>query len=145
EALHQPFKGNQEINRLLKKLQNAQLYNGGWGWWEQGSASLPVTAYIIEALLPLRKTPLVETTIRNGLLFLQNQLTLADRTGHLQVLACLSNAGHLMDYKTVLADMHFDSLSLHQQWQWVQICQQQQLPHTTLLEQLISRQQNTMT
>lgn len=145
EAMKQPFKNGKEINILLKKLQDNQLFDGGWSWWEKGKANLHITAYIIDALIALRKDPLVETNIRNGLLFLQNQLPYAKRGELLEILSTMSTANHAIDYKPYLAKLTFDSLTQHQQCQWVKICQQQKLEYSKQLQRLVDRRIETMT
>ncbi|MEO6456553.1 MAG: carboxypeptidase-like regulatory domain-containing protein [Ginsengibacter sp.] len=145
EMMKQPFTNGKDIIILKKKLQDNQLFDGGWSWWEKGKGDLNITAYIIEALIALRKDPLVETNIRNGLLFLQNQLPYAKRDELLQILSCMSMANHAIDYKTYLDKLNYDSLTQHQQWQWVNISQQQKLDYSKQLQQLITKQTKTIT
>lgn len=145
EYLNQPFKREKQINALIKKLQNGQMFNGSWGWWENGATSVPITAYIVEALLPLRQDPLIESSIRNGLLSLQYQLANADTEKLLQILSCFSKANHQIDYQPYLSKISFDSLTNHQQWQWVQICQQQKISHDRELKRLVKTQKSVIT
>jgi alpha-2-macroglobulin len=145
DRLKQPFKNEKEMNALLKKLQDNQLFDGGWSWWEKGKANLQISAYIVEALLQLREKPLVETNVRNGLLYLQNQLAGAKKDELLQILSTMSNANHAIDYKPYLSKINFDSLTQHQQWQWVKISQQQKLDYSKQLKSLIAKRVETFT
>jgi alpha-2-macroglobulin len=143
-ALNKEFKDEKAIKSLLKKLQDSQLFDGGWSWWEKGKPDLYISAYVIEALLPFKNDPLVETTIRNGLLYLQNQLPQLKKDQLLVVLNTLSTAGHIIDYQPYIAKLNFDSLSQHQQWAYVQLLQKQQLDHSLQLKQLVAKATPTM-
>lgn len=143
EQLSQPFKNENEMNRLLTKLQKAQLFDGGWAWWENGKANFYITNYIAAALQQFRQNPLVETNVRNAFLYLQNQLPYLERGELLAALATLSNGKHQMNYEKWLSKIHFDSLTQHQQWQWVQIKQQQNFDHAKELKTLVDKKIET--
>ncbi|MEP7372372.1 MAG: carboxypeptidase-like regulatory domain-containing protein [Chitinophagaceae bacterium] len=144
QTLKQPFKGEKEIQQLTSKLQKAQLFNGGWGWWEGGEANLSITNYVTMALLPLRNDELVQANIRNGLLYLQNRLPTLKEQELLQALFTLSAAGHSMDFGYYLSKLKFDSLTVHQQWQLIDIRQQQKLNYKSELEKLLAKKTETM-
>ncbi len=139
ESLHKPFTDEKTIGWLLQKLQKAQLYNGGWSWWENGTADINITNYVINALLPLRANTLVATNIRNGLLYLQNQLPQLRRDQLLSTLLTMCEAKHEIDYKPWLQNIHFDSLSTHQQWQYVKIKQLLDEDHSAELKYLLGK------
>jgi TonB-dependent SusC/RagA subfamily outer membrane receptor len=142
--LNQRFDGGKEMEKLLKKLQESQLYSGGWAWWPGGSANIAVTNYVLEALLLLKNDVLVETNIRNGLLYLQNNLTAMKRNNQLASLYTMSEAGHYMDYTGFLGKLPFDSLTTHQQWQVIKIKQKQKLDYETELGKLMKKKIETM-
>ncbi len=144
EVLNQPFKAQKEMDVLLKKIQRAQLFDGGWPWWEGGKANLQISNYITNALLPLRSDPLVESNVRNGLLYLHNKLPSLSKEDLLATLKTLSDAKHEMNYASWLIRIQFDSLSQHQQWQWVKIMQQQKLDYRKQLNYLLSKKTETM-
>ncbi len=139
ETLHKPFTDDNTINWLVQKLQKAQLYSGGWGWWENGNADVNITAYVVKALLPMRDNPMVETGIRNGLLYLQNELTTMGSDQLLASLLAMGEAHHVIDYKPWLEKIHFDSLNQQQQWQYVRIKQLLNQEHAKELEWLLSK------
>ena len=142
--LKQPFKNQAEMDKLLKKVQKTQLFDGGWGWWENGKANLQVTNYITRALLRFRANPLVETNVRNAFLYLQNKLPDLNKNELLVSLSTLSEGGHEMNYGQWMNKMAFDSLTLHQQWLWVKISQQQNMNYKAELQKLINKKINTM-
>jgi TonB-dependent SusC/RagA subfamily outer membrane receptor len=144
KKLNEDFTGEKELQKLLKKLQESQEFDGGWAWWPGGETNITVTNYVAQALLPLRKDPLIESSLRNGLLFLQNRLPLLKRNELLASLVTLSEAGHYMDYKSQLDKIPFDSLTLHQQWQYVTIKQKQQLDFEKELTKLMNKKIGTM-
>ena len=146
EQLHQPFKEEKMMQQLLSKLQKAQLFEGGWAWWENGKPNFYITNYILHALLPFRKDPVVETNIRNGILYLQDQLNnLGNRHILLTALQTLVACGHTMDYTPYLKKINFDSLSQHEQWQWVWIQQQLKGDYQARLKKLVDQHHASMT
>lgn len=51
----------------------------------------------------------------------------------------MSQAHHVIDFAPLLARINFDSLTLHQQWQYVQVLQNLNMEHKDQLEKLISK------
>lgn len=144
QQLSLPFKNQQEMDGLLKKIQKAQQFDGGWAWWENGKSNLYISNYIATALLVHRENPLIESNIRNAFLYLQNKLPSANKNELLASLTTLSNGGHEMNYAGWLAKIKFDSLSQHQQWQLVKIKQQQKLEYKAQLDSLMDKKVLTM-
>jgi len=114
---------------LLNKLQKAQLFNGGWSWWQNGEANLFITNYVTRALLLLKDDVLVQTNLRNATLYLQNILPHLRKEELLDALYTLSESGHEMDYSPYLQKIFFDSLTVHQQWLAIAIKQKQHLQY----------------
>ena len=107
--MNQPFTNQKEYDFLLQKIQKAQLYEGGWGWWESSRYNVHITNYILHALITIRNTnPLIETNVRNGLLFLQNQLPLMNKYDLFETLLTMSEAKHVIDYSPWISKIHFD-------------------------------------
>lgn len=144
KTLKQSFNLDKEIQKLIQRIQQAQLFSGGWSWWEGGEANLAVTNYVTQSLLPLRDDVLVQSNIRNAILYLQNQLSLLRWPQQIGVLHTLSEAGHQMDYYSILRRMPMDSMTAHQQWQVVSIMQQQKLEYQKELNSLLSRKIETI-
>jgi uncharacterized protein YfaS (alpha-2-macroglobulin family) len=138
-ALKQPFKSEKELNQLVQKLQGAQHFDGSWSWWDAGRPNIYITNYVLNALLPLRENGLVETNIRNGLLYLNNQLKYLSKPDLLAALETMATANHVMDYTPYLQKIDFDSLSMHQQWQLVSIKQQLKLNYANELDSLLKK------
>ncbi len=144
QHLKQPFKNQPLLDNLLKKVQKAQQFDGGWAWWENGQSNLYISNYVLNALLLHRSNPLVEINIRNGFLYLVNRLPYLGRNELLASLTTLSNGKHVMDYAAWIKKIPFDSLGQHQQWQWVKIKQQEQLPFRLALDSLLTKKTATM-
>src|SRR5690606_81176 len=106
--------------------------------------NLQISNYITAALLPLKDDPLVASNVRNGLLYLQNRLPYISKDEMFSVLVTLSDAGHEMNYVNWLNKVRFDSLTLHQQWQWVKIMQQQKQEYKKQLNKLMDKKVETM-
>jgi len=139
EKLNQKFEEDKTIHLLEDKLQKNQLFDGGWGWWENGKANLFITNYVINALLQIRSEGMIETNIRNGLLFLQNQLPALQNEELLSALLTMSEAKHLINYQTWLSKIDFDSLNIHQQWEFVKIMQSQHIEYSSELNKLMRK------
>jgi alpha-2-macroglobulin len=143
EQLKLPFKNQKMFDVLLQKVQKAQLFDGGWPWWESGKANLHITNYVLNALLLHRDNALVETNIRNGFLYLQNQLPILNRSQLLASLLTLSNGKHEIDYGKWLNKINFDSITQYEQWQWVSIKQLQKMSYEKELRKLIDNKTTT--
>ena len=144
EQLKLPFKNQKIFDMLLNKVQKAQLFDGGWPWWETGKANFHITNYVLNALLLHRENTLVESNIRNGFLYLQNQLPSLNKQQLLASLFTLSNGKHEMDYAKWINKINFDSLTQHEQWQWVGIKQQQKMIYEKELKQIMNKKTLTM-
>jgi hypothetical protein len=144
KALQQPFKEEKQVQQLLSKLQKAQLFNGGWSWWQNGEADVYITNYITRALLLLKEDALVQTNLRNATLYLQHLLPGLRKGELLDALYTLSEAGHVMDYSAYLQKILFDSLTVHQQWLVVAIKQKQQMTYAKEWEVVMSEKIETM-
>jgi len=82
---------------------------------------------------------MIETNIRNGLLFLQNQLATLGREDLLSAISVMSEAKHLINYQIWLDKIPYDSLTIHQQWQFLKIMQEQKLEYNDKLKKLLSK------
>ena len=143
-ALKQEFKDEKEISKLLTKIQKGQLFDGAWGWWEGSHYNITITNYITRALLQMRGDALLETNIRNALLFLNNQLPKMNKYELLETLYTLNEAGHDMDYHSFLKRLSFDSLTQHQQWQMLSVLHKQKLGYETEMQKLMKQKTTTM-
>jgi TonB-dependent SusC/RagA subfamily outer membrane receptor len=139
EQLHEKFDGEKTIQLLITKLQKNQLFEGGWSWWENGRPNLFITQYVIHALLPMRSEGMIETNIRNGLLYLQNQLPTLAGEDLLSTLSVMSGAKHLINYQAWLDKIAYDSLTIHQQWQYIKVMQEQQMDYNNKLKELMRK------
>lgn len=144
KTLRQPFADEKKMQQMISKLQKAQLFNGGWSWWQGGDANLYITTYITRALLPLKEDVLVQTNLRNATLYLQNILPRLQKEELLDVLYTLSEAGHTMDYSPYLQKIQFDSLTVHQQWLVIAVKQKQQMVYSKEWQVVMSKKIETM-
>lgn len=144
EKLEQPFENKKEMEALLRKIQKAQNFDGGWPWWEGGNSNVYITNYIVSSLLPLRNDPLIETNLRNGLLFLQNHLPNLGNKELLATLHTLCKANHETGYLQWMSKIKFDSLRQHEQWLWVKIMQAQKQAYQKQLDSLLAKKSESM-
>jgi TonB-dependent SusC/RagA subfamily outer membrane receptor len=139
EQLHEKFDGEKTIQLLITKLQKNQSFEGGWSWWEDGRPNLFITQYVVHALLPIRSEGMIETNIRNGLLYLQNQLPTLAKADLLSTLSVMSEAKHVINYQIWLDKIAYDSLNIHQQWQYIKVMQEQQMDYSDKLKEVMGK------
>lgn len=144
KALGHPYSNEAMERELLGKLQKSQLFEGGWSWWPNGDASLPITNYVTMALLSYREDPVTAQNIRNALLFLHHKLSTLEKGELVEVLLTMAEAGHEMNYAEQLKRVNFDSLSTHHQWQIVRIRQLNKLPIEKEMTMLMNKRNETM-
>ncbi|MCA0397793.1 MAG: carboxypeptidase-like regulatory domain-containing protein [Bacteroidetes bacterium] len=125
----QPFTYQKTISKLQQRLFENQLYNGGWSWWGSGNANIYITTKVLQALRQADSSVVTKKAIRDGNIYLQNVLPTLLRAEKLEALLCLSESKHLYPYQFALDSIPFDSLSIHQQWQFVRIKQNIGLPY----------------
>ncbi|MFY7899133.1 MAG: carboxypeptidase-like regulatory domain-containing protein, partial [Chitinophagaceae bacterium] len=143
-ALHKKFADEATIKQLTKRILDGQNFNGGWGWWQAGKANIHITNYVIEILQEFKENTLLNTCIRNGLLYLQNQLDYLGKDELLQTLCILSESNHAIQYEPYLKRFEFDSLTIHQQWQWVRLLQNLKLDYSKQIDTLLYKANKSM-
>ncbi|MFY8005416.1 MAG: alpha-2-macroglobulin family protein, partial [Chitinophagaceae bacterium] len=144
-ALSQKFTDQKEIDLLIQKLQKAQQFDGGWPWWDGGKSNYYVTTHILKVLQQTEKNPIIQQNIRNGILYIQQLLPKLSVGELLEAMLTLSISGHEMNYETAMSVIHFDSLTQHEQWQWVAIRQKVGLEYHKQLKQLIEKNKGGIT
>lgn len=87
----------------------------------------------------MRGDALLETNIRNALLFLNNQLPRMNKYELLETLYTLNEAGHDMDYSSFLKRLSFDSLTQHQQWLMLSVLHKQKLGYENEMQKLMKQ------
>ena len=140
-----PFVYEKLMAPLTERLVKNQLETGGWGWWPGSRYNLYITAKVLQALRQLEQTETIKQSIRNGFIYLQNQLAGNTITNKLEILTILSDGRHVYPYQFALDSLRFDSLSVHQQWQLVSIKQKSGLPYEKEITALIKKQRQSMT
>ena len=144
-ATAQEFVYQKNVNQLQDRLVQHQLPNGAWSWWEAGNANIYITTKVLQALRVADTVLPVKQAIRNGYLFLQNQLPFLPVPQKLEALYCLSEGSHVYPYEVSLESMAFDSLTEHQQWQMVRIKQNVGLPYQVEISKLWDKRKETFT
>jgi len=145
ERMNKAFKYDKQIAQLQTRLLENQQYGGGWGWWEKSSPNLYITTKVLQALRHADSSASVKQAIREGYIYLQNELPKNGRLAQLEALYSLSEGGHIYPYQFVLDSIPFDSLHIHAQWQYVRIKQKAGLPYSKELTKLWQQKQQTFT
>ncbi len=140
-----PFKETKTIALLKNKLLQSQNFDGSWGWWPGTNGNTIITNYVLQNLEPHREDAQIENALRNGLLYLQNNLPHNNKEILLQNLLTLAKANHLMDYTSWLNKLTFDSLNIYQQWQYISLKVMLKQDVKAHLDSVISKAHFTMT
>ena len=142
--MNQPFNDEKEIDFLKQKLIKSQLFSGGWAWWSDGNINYTITNYVLDVLAMIKDDSLANYTARNGLLFLQNNLSKLSKQDLLNTLQTMSRLGSMIDYSTYLQKINFDSASIHQQWQMIAIYQNLKQPYQSMLQKMLDKSNKNM-
>lgn len=142
--LKQPFRATKMMAYLVEKIQSAQLPDGSWPWWKGGPSDYYISNYVMRCLTGLPDNPLLQSTTRSAVLYLANNLRYRKGNELLESLYTMSEVGHEMDYGPYLRGFVFDSLAVHQQWQYTRILQNVGQSVTTQLDKLMKRKQSSM-
>lgn len=51
KQLGQPFEHDRMVKKLIRHLEKTQLKEGGWAWWQEGTAHAWITNHVAEALV----------------------------------------------------------------------------------------------
>ncbi len=142
--LNIPFKNNDEIKFLKQRLIKNQQFEGGWSWWSNGKSNFYITNYVLNNLSLIKDDSIINQTIRNGLLYLQNNLSKLNTEELITCLQTMSNINAVIDYDSYLGKIDFDSITTHQQWQLISIYQNLHLPYQNMLQKLIAKATSNM-
>lgn len=143
-AKHQSFTYEKLVSSLVDRLIINQQIDGGWPWWPGGNSNLYITTKVLQALRQMPHTETVNQSIRNGFIYLQNLLPKSKET-KLEILAALAEGNHMYPYQFALDCMYFDSLTMHQKWQWIRIKQKVGLDYTIELGKALKKKHETVT
>ncbi len=122
QQLGEPFKGEKEKQQIIKKLNDMQLYDGAFGWFNYSAYNIHITAYVVKALSIAGVTPAQSNNMATAIRFLKDHYHLMDRSEQLKTLETLSTLSLAEDKSFTsgrLLAFQFDSLNLSQQMTWV--------------------------
>ncbi|MEN7547446.1 carboxypeptidase-like regulatory domain-containing protein [Rapidithrix thailandica] len=131
ESLQQPFLHEKQIEKLLKRLIDAQKENGSWGWWPASSESLRMTTYVASVLLKARETGyLPESALYTTTDYLQENLNNIRRTNKLNTLSILAKLNAPVYFEKHLDELATDTtLTLTEYLQLQLLRKQHHLPY----------------
>ncbi len=90
QQLNQPFAYDQDIRKMIHKLEETRLPNGTWSWWKGGPTALWITVHATEALLQAQQAgydiSLKPQTLTNALVYDLEKGSLDDRIRRLTLL-----------------------------------------------------------
>ncbi|MDO1450167.1 carboxypeptidase-like regulatory domain-containing protein [Rhodocytophaga aerolata] len=144
-SLGESFKGEQEILKLINKLQSAQRKDGTWGWWPTSSPTLWISSHVTEALVMAQKSGYQVRFNKQALQdYLMFEMENARASDKLRFLLLLKTLEVKVDYPRSMESLSKDtSLSVHDQLQLIELQQQTALPYS--LDSLNKYKQTTLT
>ncbi len=118
--LGMPFKWDEDINDIIKKLMNSRTTQGTWGWWKDTPEELWISNHVIEALLTAEKAgfaiKLNKQEIIDNLVYRITTLNSADRLTNIALLKALNSKADLQAFvKDYEKNLFTDSLQVNQQ------------------------------
>lgn len=125
--LQRNFKGEMLANKLIKKLEKGQNSNGSWGWWENTTENVWMTAYILRILHKSKLSGYSFKKDRQAIQFLLWNLGKLNNYELLHVLNTLSEINVPLNYVKYLENIEKDSLSLYQKLMVIKIKQENNL------------------
>jgi TonB-dependent SusC/RagA subfamily outer membrane receptor len=142
--LKQPFRYERDIQKLLRKLEDAQSKDGTWGWWPHSSFSHWISRHVAEALLAARKDGYSVRFMPQQLIDnLVYEMEGARRADQVQTLQLLQTLDAKVDYLRYTDRLSRDTtLSLQRRLQLIAIRQAAGLTYT--LDTLFKHQQETV-
>jgi alpha-2-macroglobulin len=142
---NQSFKYERKMSPLLNKLLSNQDKSGGWAWWPGGEPNLYITVKVLQVLRQYPQNEKIEKATRSGNLYLQNLLPRLRRFDKLEALNSLKEGGHVMPYKMAIDSIPFDSLPVHQQWQYFHVMRGHQPSYDSLWQHLWEHRKESAT
>ncbi len=112
EQLGQPFSGQKELQKAIRRLSDAQRTDGSWGWWPRGETNFWITAYVLWALQKAEQSGYPAPAYERGLRYLTSVLPKIESRSRLMALEVLARAGQLADYEQELLQLDAATLGL---------------------------------
>lgn len=145
QFLKRPFKGEQGIRELIRKLGQSRSASGLWGWWTGNAPSMWISLHVMEALaaaeqsgytIPVNKAPLSD--------YLVFSLESYKGTEKLSALYLLHQLGAKADYERYVdsIERQLPDMSLYEELRLTAFKQQIGLP--IALDSLIALQHHTV-
>jgi len=139
------FNNTRTKKKIISKLISSQRLDGGFSWWNSDDADLRVTNYIISSLQMMNEVEGLQTILRKGLDYLNDQLTRMTPLNQIATLQTLSAADYPANYKPILDQL--DSargFGAYQRFAMIKIRKEQGLPYRTDLDAIMRLRTETM-
>lgn len=136
------FDGENQLRRMIRRLENGQGPDGGWGWWPGSETSVWITVHALKAL-HMALPPAAEfESLELGVRFLIHKLPGLTRKEQLLVLDLLAELGQAADYEHYLTPIDSSTQSLYDRLLITRIRQRMELPYQ--LDTLDKHRQQTL-
>ncbi len=123
--LNEPFKGEKQLVKCLKKLEKNQNKDGSWGWWDKSSGDTWITGYVTEALnLAVAGGYRTKAHMKGGA-YLKSQLNQLKVSDRLDALNSMASIPYPMDYQAEIKKLENLNLSLQDRFQYYKLLQSQ--------------------
>lgn len=139
-----PFKREQHIRELIKKIGQGKSQAGLWGWWENNQPSIWISLHVMEALVEAEKSgysiPVNKSLLTDYLIYNQESYKGTEKFSSLYLLQELGAKADLKAYVDSI-EKHLSIMNLYEQLRLAELKQQLGLP--VALDTFIRKQQHT--
>lgn len=145
-ATGRAFKGENDIRKLLKRLDKNQLPDGSWGWWKNSLSSATMTLIVTDALLDAQAAGYV-TNADEGIMFIYYNYGKWSAEQSVHALYLLSRSGKKqVDYAKALAELEVreDLLSTYSRYQLIRIRQMNRMDASAKIAALSAKKKSTV-
>ncbi|NQY67272.1 MAG: carboxypeptidase regulatory-like domain-containing protein [Flavobacteriales bacterium] len=141
KKLNKRFNDNNEIRRLIKKLEAAQNKNGGWGWWSLSLSNPWMSSYVLKALCRAEQAGFKVINIELAIKRLTWDLKVLKGNEFLYTLQTLSELNANIPYANYLKKIEGNELTSYNKLMILKIRQDNNLTYS--LNNVLSRVKKT--
>jgi hypothetical protein len=109
--LNEPFEDEKTLVKCLKTLEKNQNKDGSWGWWDQSSGDIWITAYVTDAINKAVAHGYRTKSHMQGSAFLQSKIAGLNVSEKLEALNVMASIPYPFDYAAHIEQLQNTKLS----------------------------------
>ncbi|TND05067.1 MAG: large extracellular alpha-helical protein [Bacteroidetes bacterium] len=145
-ATGRSFKGENDIRKILKRLDKNQHSDGSWGWWKNSAANPAMTLIVLEALLDAQEQQYV-TNADEGIMYVYYHYGQWPVHQMVHALYVLSRSGkRQVEYQKVVEELEKSDnlLSAYSRFQLIRIRQMNRLETSSRMASVMNMKKSTV-